>query len=342
MALFEKKFCDLCGEKVNLLTRQKLEDGFLCSDCKHKLSSLSRNWDDRTISDVKAHLAAREANKAKYAQFSSSSCAGKENELMVDATHRQFCFAIGRDYSDGNPEVFDFSQLQSFWLEETVSTDNSDSDHDGIPDSRDNFNNVTGRPQNGNNMFGGLFGNNMQSSMMAAPMNVQQYIRRSNNSIASNSVDSYVSALKAHICVNHPYINEIEFYIDSSISKNNASDLMQAYNIGAQLMQLCEQIKGVPQQGFAQQPMQQQFQQGFVQQPMQQQFQQGFAQQPMQTQYQQPMNQGYAQQPVQPQYQQPMQQAAPVAAVMPFCPSCGSQNTSGTTFCPNCGSSLNK
>lgn len=34
MALFEKKFCDICGEKVNLLTRLKLNDGFLCSDCK--------------------------------------------------------------------------------------------------------------------------------------------------------------------------------------------------------------------------------------------------------------------------------------------------------------------
>ena len=41
MGLFEKKYCDLCGDKVNALTRQKLSDGYLCSDCKHKLSSLS-------------------------------------------------------------------------------------------------------------------------------------------------------------------------------------------------------------------------------------------------------------------------------------------------------------
>ena len=52
MGLFEKKYCDLCGDKVNALTRQKLSDGYLCSDCKHKLSSLSSGWKNRTLADV--------------------------------------------------------------------------------------------------------------------------------------------------------------------------------------------------------------------------------------------------------------------------------------------------
>ena len=56
MGLFEKKYCDLCGDKVNALTRQKLSDGYLCSDCKHKLSSLSSGWKNRTLADVKAIL----------------------------------------------------------------------------------------------------------------------------------------------------------------------------------------------------------------------------------------------------------------------------------------------
>lgn len=37
MGLFDKKFCDICGDKVNLLTQKKLSDGQLCSDCKQKL-----------------------------------------------------------------------------------------------------------------------------------------------------------------------------------------------------------------------------------------------------------------------------------------------------------------
>ena len=330
MGLFEKKFCDLCGEKVNLLTRQKLQDGFLCSDCKHKLSCLSDDWDDRSISDVKAHIEAREANKAKYAQFSATAKAGRANELMVDAAHGQFCFAIGKDFSSGNPEVFEFSQLQNFWIEEIVSMDNTDSDGDGIPDSRDSFNNRSGMPQANGNMFGGMF-NGMIGGMMAAPMNLQQYIRRTDDSIisTSNSV-KYISSVKAHFSINHPYIKEVDFYIDSSISRNSSNELMQAYNIAAQIVQLCEQIKGASQQ--TQQQYQQPMQQGFAQQQYQQPMQQGFAQQQYQ---QQPMQQGFAQQQFQ---QQPVQQAT----VMPFCPGCGAQNTSGAAFCPNCGNSLKK
>ena len=56
MGLFDKKFCDICGDKVNLLTQKKLSDGQLCSDCKQKLGSFTSGWKQRTVQDVKAHL----------------------------------------------------------------------------------------------------------------------------------------------------------------------------------------------------------------------------------------------------------------------------------------------
>ena len=33
MGLFDKKYCDICGEKIGLLGNRKLEDGNLCKDC---------------------------------------------------------------------------------------------------------------------------------------------------------------------------------------------------------------------------------------------------------------------------------------------------------------------
>ena len=38
MGLFDKKYCDICGEKIGLLGNRKLEDGNLCKNCAAKLS----------------------------------------------------------------------------------------------------------------------------------------------------------------------------------------------------------------------------------------------------------------------------------------------------------------
>ena len=38
MGLFDKKYCDICGEKIGMLGNRKLEDGNLCKNCARKLS----------------------------------------------------------------------------------------------------------------------------------------------------------------------------------------------------------------------------------------------------------------------------------------------------------------
>ena len=38
MGLFDKKYCDICGDKIGLLGNRKLEDGNMCKDCAKKLS----------------------------------------------------------------------------------------------------------------------------------------------------------------------------------------------------------------------------------------------------------------------------------------------------------------
>lgn len=323
MGLFDKKFCDVCGEKVNTLTQQKLSDGYLCSDCKHKLGSFTSGWKQRSVQDVKKHLELREQNKQKYQQFSCSATAGgRDDAIQVDFNNRRFIFAIdNRDYRSGNPQVFEFSQLQDFWLEQEFRT-LSDSDSDGIPDSQDNFDN-----RQMNNGFGGMMNgmNNMQASMVNVPLSAQPFIR--NSSSFSSSGIKEVSGITACFRVTDPYITDvISFDVSYDISSNNQMELMQAYEAGVQIMQLCQQIK----QGGGQQPMNQ----GYGQ-PMQGGYQpmnQGYGQ-PMQGGYQ-PMNNGYtqAQQPMNNSYAQPQQ---PVQNAAWFCPNCGTQNTS--KFCSSCG-----
>lgn len=43
MGLFDKKYCDVCGERIGLLGNRKLEDGNLCKDCARKLSRGSQS-----------------------------------------------------------------------------------------------------------------------------------------------------------------------------------------------------------------------------------------------------------------------------------------------------------
>ena len=48
MGLFDKKICDICGEKIGLLGNRKLDDGNLCKDCAKKLSP----WFEERISNA--------------------------------------------------------------------------------------------------------------------------------------------------------------------------------------------------------------------------------------------------------------------------------------------------
>ena len=239
MGLFEKKFCDICGGKVNTLTQKKLSDGYLCSDCKHKLGSFTSGWKQRTVQDVKNHLEQREQNKQKYQQFScSASAGGKNNSLQADFNNRWFIFAVdNRDYKNGNPQVFDFSQLQDFWIEQEFRT-LSDSDRDGVPDRYDNYDNR----QNNNSGFRGGF-INMQSSMVNVPLSAQPFVRNSGPSFSSSGVRE-VSGIKVCFKVSDPYIlDPIRFSVSYIISSGNQRELMEAYDSAVQVMQLCQQIK---------------------------------------------------------------------------------------------------
>ncbi|RRD94586.1 DUF4428 domain-containing protein [Clostridiales bacterium COT073_COT-073] len=267
MAFFEKKFCELCNDKVNLLTRMKLSEGYLCSACSKKLSGFSSDWSQRTIADVQQHLAEREQNKIKYSQFQRSATAGPNSELVVDNTNHLFYFACGRDYREGNPEIFQFNQLVDYYISEDYDAFTKDSDGDGVPDSRDTMDNRTGeanqqaiRKVNQMNPF---------ANPLNLPPQIQQYVRRENNAYTEDGMLKDITGLNLNFTVNHPYINSIR--IDVSTSDGN---LMNRYQACFQVMQLCEQIKGNPmmggvgmgQMGYAQPGMQMGMQPGM--QPM--------------------------------------------------------------------------
>ena len=78
MGLFDKKYCDICGEKIGLLGNRKLEDGNLCKDCAKKLSPWFSDRRRSTVEDIKGQLTYREENREKAAQFCTTRSFGED------------------------------------------------------------------------------------------------------------------------------------------------------------------------------------------------------------------------------------------------------------------------
>ena len=111
MGLFDKKYCDVCGQKIGLLGNRKLEDGNLCKDCANKLS---RWFDDRrnsTVDQIKAQLAYREENARKVEAFRATRTFGRSTKVLLDEDKRQFMVVKTNNIKTENPDVLDFSQV---------------------------------------------------------------------------------------------------------------------------------------------------------------------------------------------------------------------------------------
>ena len=111
MGLFDKKYCDICGEKIGLLGNRKLEDGNLCKDCAKKLSPWFSDRRRSTVEDIKGQLAYREENREKAAQFRTTRSFGEDRKVLLDEDHRWFTVTRARDLAEANPDILDFDAI---------------------------------------------------------------------------------------------------------------------------------------------------------------------------------------------------------------------------------------
>ena len=111
MGLFDKKYCDICGEKIGLLGNRKLEDGNLCKDCAKKLSPWFSDRRRSTVADIKGQLAYREENGGKAAQFCITRSFGEGWKVLLDEERRWFTVTRARDLADANPDILDLDAI---------------------------------------------------------------------------------------------------------------------------------------------------------------------------------------------------------------------------------------
>ena len=298
MGLFDKKFCDICGEKISLLGNRKLEDGNMCKDCAHKISPFMTDRRRTTIAEMKEHLAYREENKAKLSAFRPTQTFGEGKKVYIDSAAGNFVVSSNSpgNWDKENPDVMPLSSV-------TQCVMDIDEDRDEIFTTDSQGNRISYNPKR----YKFTYDFNMKI-------------------VVSNRWFDEITFR----------LNTFDVEGMGTMQYHNyemMGNQIRAALTGAPMMQ--QGFVQQPQQGFMQQPQQgfvQQPQQGFVQQPQQgfmQQPQQGFVQQPQQGFVQQPQ-QGFVQQPQQGFVQQPQ------GAAQWFCQNCGTPNT--TNFCQNCGS----
>ena len=305
MGLFDKKFCDVCGEKIGLLGNRKLEDGNLCKDCAKKLSPFFSDRRKSTVAEIKEQLAYREQNKLNMNHFNPTRVLGTRTKVYIDDSQGKFVVSSRNDYREENADIIDLSAVASARYEveehreEQYTTDS-------------NGNRVSYHPP--------------------------RYEYSYEINIYINVNHPYFNEITVELTDSRPdsrFTEEFRRYEQTANEIVSALQGRGAMNAGMGYQQPMGGYQQMNPQGYAQ-PMQQNaygqpMQQGYAQ-PMQQgyapqgQYQQPVQQPYTQAQYQQPM-----QQPYQPnQYQQPMQQA-----MQWVCQNCGAPNTAN--FCQNCG-----
>ena len=115
MGLFDKKFCDICGEKIGLLGNKKLEDGNMCKDCAKKLSPFFSDRRSSTIDEIKQQLAYREQNKSALAAFRPNLTFGDSKKIYVDTVNGNFVVSTysPNNWKEENPDVMALSSIMS-------------------------------------------------------------------------------------------------------------------------------------------------------------------------------------------------------------------------------------
>ena len=111
MGLFDKKFCDFCGNKIGLLGNKKLEDGNMCKDCASKLSPWFSERRHSTKAEIQEQLAYREENRKAVAAFHKTRSIGKVTKLLMDDDAKTFMVTSASDLGKANPDVLRFDQV---------------------------------------------------------------------------------------------------------------------------------------------------------------------------------------------------------------------------------------
>ncbi|MBR3868774.1 MAG: DUF4428 domain-containing protein [Clostridia bacterium] len=312
MGLFDKKYCDICGDKIGLLGNRKLENGNMCKDCAKKLSPFFSDRRSSTVEEIKQQLAYREQNKQILASFSPMFTFGDSDKVYIDPMKASFVVSRRNpgSWSDENPDVIPLSSVMSCNMRveedrDEIYTEGKDGQQVSYNPPRYKFSYDFYVDINVNNPYFDEINVKLNSSRVEG-VGTMEYNRYQQD--AQQIINNLMQNRG-----NTPNMGGMNMGMNNGMGMNQGYAPAGAYG----------QPNPYAQQNVYNQPMNN----GYVpangyNQPMNN----GYNQ-PMNNGYNQPMNQGYNQQPA--YGQQPVSQAW-------ICPACNVTNESGA-FCTCCG-----
>lgn len=116
MGLFDKKYCDFCGEKISFLGNRKVEDGNMCTDCAKKISPFMTDRRRTSVAEMKEHFQYREENKNRLSLLRDAQAIG-EDSVKILISKRNGVFAITKtnagNLESANPDVINITDIKS-------------------------------------------------------------------------------------------------------------------------------------------------------------------------------------------------------------------------------------
>ncbi len=138
MGLFDKKYCDVCRDKIGLLGNRKLEDGNLCKECAGKLSPFFDDRRNSTVDEIKEQLAYREENEQSVRDFNPTKVIGGRNLICIDEDNKVWLFSRTRKWKDNNPDIIKFSQVTGCDID--IDENKREIYKEGEPGKRESYN----------------------------------------------------------------------------------------------------------------------------------------------------------------------------------------------------------
>ena len=111
MGFFDRKYCDICGEKIGFLGNRKLEDANLCRRCASKLSPWFSGRRHTTLEKIREQLAWREENRERVAAFHTTRSFGNGTRVLLDDDAKWFTVTSAKNLEEANPDILDFADL---------------------------------------------------------------------------------------------------------------------------------------------------------------------------------------------------------------------------------------